>query len=83
MGTFRRPGGQGPETPQTPIVKATEALRTALENKEAKPEEVKAKLTALRETKEKAKQELLKAPCIKTCVFHADQRPGKFNSMLH
>jgi len=61
MGTFRRPGGQGPETPQTPVAKTTEDLRTTLENKEAKAEEVKAKLTALRETKEKAKQELLKA----------------------
>jgi septation ring formation regulator EzrA len=61
MGTFRRPGGQGPETPQTPVAKITEELRTALENKEAKPEEIKAKLTALREAKEKAKQELLKA----------------------
>jgi len=62
MGMFsRRPGGQGPETPQTPVAKITEELRTALENKEAKPEEIKAKLTALREAKEKAKQELLKA----------------------
>jgi hypothetical protein len=61
MGTFRRPGSQGPEAPQTPVAKITDELRKALENKEAKPEEIKEKLTALREAKEKAKQELLKA----------------------
>ena len=61
VGTFRRSGGQGPETPQTPVAKATEELRTTLENKEAKAEEIKAKLTALRDIRNKAKQELLAA----------------------
>jgi len=57
----RRPGAQGPETPLTPVGKVTEELRKVLENKEAKSEEIKAKLTALREAREKAKQELAKA----------------------
>jgi len=57
----RRPGAQGPETPLTPVGKVTEELRKVLENKEAKSEEIKAKLTALREAKEKAKKELVQA----------------------
>lgn len=57
----RRPGAQGPEVPLTPVGKVTEELRKVLENKEAKSEEIKAKLTALREAREKAKQELAKA----------------------
>jgi len=64
MGMFsRRPGAQGPETPrdQTPVAKSLEELRKVLENKEAKSEEIKAKLTALREAKEKAKKELVQA----------------------
>lgn len=46
---------------QTQVEKAQQELRTVLENKEAKPEEIKQKLTALREAMEKAKQELAKA----------------------
>ena len=62
MGMFtRRPGAQGTETPQTEIAKLTEELRKILENKDAKSEEVKAKLTALRAAREKAKQALVKA----------------------
>jgi len=57
----RRPGAQGPEVPLTPVGKVTEELRKVLENKDAKSEEIKAKLTALREAREKAKQELAKA----------------------
>ena len=57
----RRPGAQGPEVPLTPVGKVTDELRKVLENKEAKSEEIKAKLTVLREAREKAKKELAKA----------------------
>ena len=60
----RRAGGMGgTETPrdQTPVGKVTDELRKVLENKEAKSEEIKTKLTALRDAREKAKQELAKA----------------------
>jgi len=46
---------------QTDVEKASEALQKTLDNKEAKPEEIKKNLTALREAREKAKQELAKA----------------------
>lgn len=46
---------------QTEVGKSIEELRKLLENKEAKPEEIKKKLTALREAREKTKQELAKA----------------------
>ncbi len=46
---------------QSQVGKSTEELRTVLENKDAKPDEIKAKLTALREAREKAKEELAKA----------------------
>ena len=47
--------------PQSAVAKAAGDLGKTLENKEAKPEEIKAKLTALREAREKAKQDLAKA----------------------
>jgi len=50
-----------PAEPQSAVAKATEDLQTTLDNEEAKPEEIKAKLTALRESREKAKQELAEA----------------------
>jgi len=46
---------------QTPMEKIVESLRTALEDKTTKPDEIKEKLTALREAREKARQELAKA----------------------
>jgi hypothetical protein len=60
---MRRAGGQGPGMPrdQSQVGKCTEELRTLLDNKDAKPDEIKAKLTALREAREKAKVELAKA----------------------
>jgi predicted RNase H-like nuclease (RuvC/YqgF family) len=64
MGMFsRRPGGQGPQMPrdQTQVGKSLEELQKILDNKEAKPEEIKAKLTALRDARDKAKKELAKA----------------------
>lgn len=49
------------QQPQTATEKAMDELQKTLENKDARPEEIKAKLTALREAREKAKQELVKA----------------------
>ena len=46
---------------QTEVGKITDELRKLLENKAAKPEEIKAKLAVLRKAQEKAKQELAKA----------------------
>lgn len=58
-------GGQTQERPrtreQTEVEKRTEELMKLLENKDAKPEEIKKMLTALREAQEKAKRELAKA----------------------
>lgn len=54
-------GAAAPAQPQSAVAKATEDLQTTLDNNEAKPEQIKAKLTALREAREKAKQELAKA----------------------
>ncbi len=46
---------------QTAVDKASEQLRTTLQNQSATPEEIKKNLTALREAREKAKQELAAA----------------------
>ena len=46
---------------QTEVGKITDELRKLLENKAAKPEEIKAKLAVLRKAQEKARQELAKA----------------------
>ena len=58
------PGGgrpaQDPST-MTPVEKATEALRTTLDNQSASPEEIAAKLKDLRAAREKARQELATA----------------------
>jgi hypothetical protein len=51
--------GQGPET--TAVEKASQQLRTTLENTAATPDQIKKDLTALRAAKEKAKQELVVA----------------------
>ena len=67
-GLFRRrrrpedtppPEQPGPETPATE--KARLELEKTLDSKDAKPEEIKARLKALREAREKAKDELAKA----------------------
>jgi hypothetical protein len=47
--------------PVNPVVAATTDLRNVLDDKDAKPEEIKAKLTALRDARAKAKEELTKA----------------------
>lgn len=52
-------GRQGaPDREQTEVEKATEGLRTLLENTAATPEQIKNQLTTLRAAKEKAKQQL-------------------------
>jgi hypothetical protein len=51
-----RPGAPGRE--QTAVEKASEGLRTLLENTSATPEQIKQQLTTLRAAKEKAKQQL-------------------------
>lgn len=54
-------GGQGgtpPTTPPSAVQTASTELQTTLDNKDAKPEEIKAKLDALRAAKAQAKQDL-------------------------
>ena len=56
------PGGRGPQgqpaREMTEVEKATDALRTTLENQSASPEQIKSQLTALRSAREKARQKL-------------------------
>lgn len=55
-----QPGaGQGPEV--TAVEKASQQLRTTLDNTAATPDQIKKDLAALRAAKEKAKQELVTA----------------------
>jgi len=59
-----RPGGPGPAMSSaevSPVQKAASELESVLANKEAKPAEIKAKLDALREARQKAKKELSEA----------------------
>ena len=51
------PNAPAPTAAQT----AAKDLQTALDNKDSKPEEIKAKLTALRDARAKAKEDLTKA----------------------
>lgn len=55
-----RPGGRQGATgrEQTAVEKASEQLRTLLENTSASPEQIKNQLTVLRAAREKAKQQL-------------------------
>jgi Spy/CpxP family protein refolding chaperone len=43
------------------VAVASKALADTLDNKDAKPDEIKAKLTALRDARAKAREELTKA----------------------
>jgi hypothetical protein len=55
------PGEQTPppgEQPQSEVAKAAQELRATLDKKDATPEEIKDKVTALRNAREKAKKEL-------------------------
>ncbi len=49
---------RGPMGEQTALEKAMAQLRTTLENQSATPEEIKTQLTAVRQAREKAKQDL-------------------------
>jgi hypothetical protein len=55
------PGGDNANRPSSPVANVQHELQTLLENKDATPEQVKAKLTALREAKAKAKEDLAAA----------------------
>ncbi|MDH4240530.1 MAG: hypothetical protein OEW48_13300 [Phycisphaerae bacterium] len=55
------PGAGRAQTEQSAVGKATQELQDVLSNKEAKPEDIKAKLTALRTAKEKAQKDLATA----------------------
>ena len=58
----RRPDDTPEPDAESPATeRALRALEKTLENKEAKPEEIKAGLKALREARERAKDELIKA----------------------
>jgi hypothetical protein len=58
-------GGRGfggdPNAPPSAVMEKTRELQTTLENKDAKPDDLKAKLKALREARAKAKADLAKA----------------------
>ncbi|MCM8768131.1 MAG: hypothetical protein NC911_00365 [Candidatus Omnitrophica bacterium] len=55
------PSGQTASQEMSPVQKAASELESVLANKESKPAEINAKLTALRETRQKAKKELSEA----------------------
>jgi len=54
-------GGPGGDQPQSPVMQKTQDLRTALENKDTSPDQLKAKLQALRDARAKAREDLTKA----------------------
>ena len=58
-----RPGGRpgAPQRELTDVEKASDQLRTLLENTSAKPEDIKKQLTVLRASREKARQKLASA----------------------
>lgn len=51
-------GGNADNQPQTPVAKASADLRATLANKDAPADEIKAKLAALRDAREKVKADL-------------------------
>jgi TolA-binding protein len=57
----RRGGGGADQPAETPVAKAAQDLRQALDNKDTKAEDILAKLKTLRETREKAREEQAKA----------------------
>jgi hypothetical protein len=59
-GGFTR-GDGGSDANASPVQQKTRDLQASIDNKDAKPEELKAKLAALREAKQKAKADLAKA----------------------
>ncbi|MCI0498157.1 MAG: hypothetical protein L0Y36_00545 [Planctomycetales bacterium] len=60
----RRPdiaGRQDTQAPEDPVQKASDSLQEALDKPDVSPDEIKTKLQAFREAREKAQQELAKA----------------------
>jgi hypothetical protein len=55
------PGAQGEQPKQSDLQKSSADLRTLLQNKDSKPEDIKKALTAYRDAREKAKQQLAAA----------------------
>jgi Spy/CpxP family protein refolding chaperone len=55
------PGGPGGDQPQSAVGQATQDLRQTLENKDASPEDISAKLKTLREARQKAQEDLAAA----------------------
>jgi len=60
-GQRTRPGTDQPQQELSALEKATQGLQDALSSENAKPEDIKAKLTALRTAKEKATKDLTAA----------------------
>lgn len=60
-GQRTRPGTGQPQREQSAVGKATQELQEVLRSETTKPEQIKAKLTALRTAKEKAKKDLATA----------------------
>lgn len=54
-------GGPGGDQMQSPVATASRELRETLDNKDSTPEQIKAKLTALRDARAKAREELTAA----------------------
>lgn len=63
MGRGRNRGGDNaqPAGPSNPVADATRELQTVLDNTNSTPEQIKAKLTALRDARTKAQDELTAA----------------------
>lgn len=59
-GMYGRPGA-APETPETPLAKAAADLQKTLDNPHATPDEIKAKLAAVRAARQKAEAALATA----------------------
>lgn len=59
-GGFRPPGAPADDQPKSDVQQKTADLRTVTDNKDAKPQEIKAKVDALRATREKARADLQK-----------------------
>jgi hypothetical protein len=60
-GQRTRPGTSQPQREQSAVEKATQGLQEVLRSESAKPEQIKAKLAALRSAKEKATKDLATA----------------------
>lgn len=60
-GAFGGPGGPQRDQSPSPVQQKVNELRETLDNKDAKPDEIKAKLVALRDARAKARADLAKA----------------------